>query len=269
MPYLYRLDQATHDQLQQTSRRTAKEDLAFILRHPRLFGHVVKVGVRGALGALRSDPTLGWLKAMDKVRAVAPDAILGAQWGGVETFIALVRRHAQRDDRCVEIGCGGGRITRLVRPLVGELVAMDVSAAMLAEARVGGGDDVVYAVVEGFGDNLPSDVYSLAVSHDVFVHFDFDDVSVYLTNLHRALRPGGRFIVSVNSLDSEAEREQYRRDLMAGAGHARRARMLPAATYEALFEVTGFEVLEAVRTPIEEYANGRTSGHLDYVLRRR
>jgi SAM-dependent methyltransferase len=266
---LYQLDQATQDQLRQAPPRTAREDVGFILRHPRLVGHVVKLGVRGALDALRSDPTLGWLKAADKVRRVAPDAILGAEWGGGETFMALVRRHAHHDDRCVEVGCGGGRITRLVRPLVSELVAMDVSKAMLDEAHIGGGEDVVYAVVEGFGNNLPSDAYSLAVSHDVFVHFDFDDVGLYLANLHRALRPGGRFIVSVCTLDNEAEREQYRRDVVAAAGHARRARMLPAAAYETLFEVMGFETLEAVRTPINEYANSRASGHLNYVVRRR
>src|SRR5437667_8676889 len=138
-------------------------------------------------------------------------------------------------DRCVEIGCGGGRITRLVRPLVSELVAMDVSLAMLEEARRGGGDDVRYEVVEGFGNNLPAGAYSLAVSHDVFVHFEFDDVGVYLVNLHRSLRPGGRFVVSVYTLDSEEERESYRLQLVPKAGHARRIRMLPAAAYARVF----------------------------------
>jgi SAM-dependent methyltransferase len=264
----YHLDENIQKRLREAAPTTAREDIAFILRHPRLFAHVAKLGVRGALNTIRSDPTLGWLKSSDKVRAVIPDAILGAEWGGIDTFMALVKQHASSIDRCVEIGCGGGRITHLVRPLVSELVAMDVSLTMLEEARRGGGNDVRYEVVEGFGNNLAAGAYSLAVSHDVFVHFDYDDVGVYLVNLHRSLRPGGRFVVSVYTLDSPAERETYRLQLVPKAGHARRIRMLPAAAYEMLFETLGFEVLDAVRTSNNEYAGAKTFGHLNYVLRR-
>jgi len=44
--------------------------------------------------------------------------------------------------------------------------------------------------------------------------------------------------------------------------------MLPAAAYETLFETLGFEVLDAVRTPNNEYAGAKTFGHLNCVLRR-
>ncbi len=277
----YQLDENTQKRLREAAPRRRTEDVVFLLKHPRLLAHTAKVGIRGALNALRSDPTLGWLRTVDGVRALAPDAVLGAEWGGVHTFMALVEQHARADDRCVEIGCGGGRLTCRIRPLVSELVAMDVSPAILEEARVGGGNDVRYEVVEGFGNNLPDGAYSLAVSHDVFVHFDLDDFGAYLANLYRSLQPKGRFVVSVYTLDSEEERQYYRRQLVASSGNARRIRMLPKAAYETLFDTLGFEVLDAVRTPNAdedpqwspdgraEYAGAKTFAHLNYALRRR
>jgi SAM-dependent methyltransferase len=238
-----------------------------LVTRPSLAVHMTKVATRGAAGAVRSDPTLGWLAGLEHVRRVAPDSIMGADWGGLDTFLAAVRRSVAPDAAALEIGCGGGRVTRLLRPLVGSLDAVDVSKAVIDEARkVEPG--ARYFVVDGLGENLPGAAYDAVVSHDVFVHFELDQTARYLLNVRRSLRTGGTFVASVYTLDSAEDRADYRDAIgQKLATDARRVRRFPAASYETLFGLFGFAVDTSMRTPASEYPKEKGATHLVYVAR--
>jgi SAM-dependent methyltransferase len=225
----------------------------------------------GAIEALKADATLGWLSSANQMRALERDAILGAEWGGMTGFTASLQEVAKRGDEALEIGCGGGRVTRVARPLVAHIDAVDVSEPMLEEAKRGtaGVDGIDFWVVEGFGDNLGSRKYDLALSHDVFVHFEFDEVARYACNVADALKPGGRFVVSVYTLDDENERQQYRMELMRKPLHPRRARRMPEAAYDTIWETAGFSIEGRRRSHSSEYAGDRSYTHLNYQLRLR
>ncbi|MGO9854937.1 MAG: class I SAM-dependent methyltransferase [Acidimicrobiales bacterium] len=250
-----------------------------IASHPRLIPHAVSTAARGALRgastAVQADPALGWMAAADQVHRIAPGAVFGADWGGLETFATTFGEHVGRDQVALEIGCGGGRVTRRLQPLVAELDAVDVSQVILDEARAVA-PNVRYSTVTGFGDSFADDRYDAVASHDVFVHFELDECARYLHNIARTLRPKGVLIVSVYTLDSDAEYEEYRTEISNSTQlTARRVRRFPSETYEKLLDIFGFEVTDRRRAEPGEYprlslavAGGGETPHLNFVARK-
>ena len=193
---------------------------------------------------------------------------MGADWGGLDTFMNVFEESIKPTEAALEIGCGGGRVTRKIRPLVAKLDAMDVSQAILDEAKAVC-PDVNYFIVSGFGDNLLESRYDVVASHDVFVHFELDECARYIYNVSRTLRSGGAFVFSVYTLDLESEIDTYRAAISSSTGFsARRARRFPSVAYETLLRAFGFEVTQRRRTPADEYSEEMPATHLNLVARK-
>jgi SAM-dependent methyltransferase len=93
---------------------------------------------------------------------------------------------------CLDIGCGTGRYTRLLRQMLPQgsrLVASDVSAAMLAQLSDGGAVPLLSAAEE-----LPLRTASLDVvtAFNCVHHFD---LARFLIAAARVLRPGGQLFI--------------------------------------------------------------------------
>jgi SAM-dependent methyltransferase len=98
-------------------------------------------------------------------------------------------------DVVVEVGCGVGRITRTLAQRAGRVIALDISAEMLALAsarnamlgnvdwRLGDGETLA-----GVPDAAADGVFS----HVVFQHIPDPAITLgYVTEIGRVLRPGG------------------------------------------------------------------------------
>ena len=244
-----------------------------LLRQPHLAIHAAKTAMRGASAGLRADHTLSWLIHVDTVRQVIPNGGMGATWGGLDTFMSLVAKHVDRSAHALELGCGGGRVTRHIRPLVGTLVANDVSQRILDEARAATVDlaPIEFRVAYGLGDDLRDGEFDAVIGHELLMQFDFDELLRFCSNIHRSLRPGGLLVASVYTFDDPAEIEQHMamiRDHGAGARSPFRVHRMPRRTYEDIFEASGFEIVEAQRSRADEYQAKKTP-HTNFVLRRR
>lgn len=244
-----------------------------LARQPQLAVHVAKIALRGASAGLRADHTLSWLIHVDTVRQVIPNGGMGATWGGLDTFMGLVAKHVDRSAHALELGCGGGRVTRHIRPLVGTLVANDVSERILAEARAATSDlaPIDFRVTYGLGDDLRDQEFDAVIGHELLMQFDFDELLRFCSNIHRSLKPGGLFVASVYTFDDAGEIEQHMgmiRDHGAGARSPFRVHRMPRQTYQDIFEACGFEIVEAQRSRPEEYQAKKTP-HTNFVLRRR
>ena len=124
--------------------------------------------------------------------------VLGAEWGNEETFLSMLERLGSSDRVALEIGCGGGRVTRRGVEIFRHVHAGDPSREMLRRLR-----DNVHAenmtlhrldgfTLEPFEDASLDFVYS----HDVFVHFSSLQVYPYLLEIRRVLKPQGTALVS-------------------------------------------------------------------------
>jgi SAM-dependent methyltransferase len=97
----------------------------------------------------------------------------------------------------LDIGCGTGRYTRLLRGLLPEgsrLVASDVSAAMLAQLEAGHGRARGVVPLLAAAEELPLRAASLDVvtAFNCVHHFD---LARFLTAVARVLRPGGQLFI--------------------------------------------------------------------------
>jgi ubiquinone/menaquinone biosynthesis C-methylase UbiE len=120
-----------------------------------------------------------------------PDAIL-------ETTAAYLSRLAPVE-RALDICCGTGAAMRVLRPLVrGQLVGLDISAGMLAEARRRTADAPGSALLEfvrGDALRMPfAGTFDLAVCFGAFGHILQSDQQRFVGEVARLLRPGGRFV---------------------------------------------------------------------------
>ena len=94
--------------------------------------------------------------------------------------------------RVLEVGCGRGFNTIRLAALVGQVVAIDVSAAAVLEARarVGRAATVLEGDVLEFADAAGFDGI---IDYSVFHHIPQVDWPRYVTSIARLIRPGGVF----------------------------------------------------------------------------
>jgi trans-aconitate methyltransferase len=99
---------------------------------------------------------------------------------------------------CVELGCGAGRLTRMLAGEFERVHALDVSAEMIAKAREASPGNVEFHQVDGTRVPLPDESVDAVFSVHVLQHLDdFGDVSAYLTDAARSLRSEGTLFVHI------------------------------------------------------------------------
>ncbi|WP_326795499.1 class I SAM-dependent methyltransferase [Streptomyces sp. NBC_01808] len=102
----------------------------------------------------------------------------------------------QPDDRVLDIGCGCGQTTRVAAALAaeGSALGVDLSAAMLAQARARAAEEGVgnvrFAQADAQVHDFADGAYDVAISRHGVMFFA-DPVAAF-ANVRRALRPAGR-----------------------------------------------------------------------------
>ncbi|HUZ21278.1 MAG TPA: methyltransferase domain-containing protein [Acidimicrobiales bacterium] len=101
--------------------------------------------------------------------------------------------------RVVDLGCGSGQLTLKIAPLVGSVLAVDVSQAMIdllaANARQAGVDNVEGRALPIEHLDVPAGFVDLVVSNYALHHLRDSDKAVAVRNAAGWLRPGGRLVV--------------------------------------------------------------------------
>lgn len=135
----------------------------------------------------------------ERARAYAELEFPGTYYLAFRDLPALVHEHA-RGSRALDFGCGTGRSTRFLRGLGLDVVGVDISAAMLEQARARDprGD---YRLVTA-GEPVPPGAAAFDV---ILAAFTFDNIptdelkTAALRSLRQRLAPNGRLIAVVSS----------------------------------------------------------------------
>lgn len=96
--------------------------------------------------------------------------------------------------RVLELGCGVGRILRAASQQFSEVIGIDVSEAAVSKARGLLSDRPNVQVELGTGVDLaeiPDSSIDLVISFAALTSMPTDVVAMYLTEIHRVLKPGG------------------------------------------------------------------------------
>ncbi len=162
--------------------------------------------------------------------------------------IEVIKRQLRPGDRVIDIGCGAGYATKIVAPLVREIVGIDRSPAMIGRARDSGGlprnahfavEDVSTLSSQSFG------TFDLALSVRCLINLpSWAAQQAALDRIADVLRSGGRLLLIEGCQEGRARLNRLRE----GVGLA----PMPPVEYNvdlnesALLEHLGgtFEVLE-------------------------
>lgn len=118
-------------------------------------------------------------------------------------------------EKVLEVGCGSGFPTRIVRQDVGHLTAVDFDAILIENANEG--TDPKWPVDFKVHDMLAGPVegpFDGAYTLDTFEHIEPSKECVFLDNLSNSLDKDGALIVGIPSLESQAHASEQSR-----AGH--------------------------------------------------
>jgi SAM-dependent methyltransferase len=139
----------------------------------------------------------------DRLAYRAPD--LDRFWAGGEQALdamlgAVEAPPIEPHHAILDLGCGLGRLTRPLARRAARVVALDVSAEMLARAQALNAhlDNVDW--IQGDGRTLPDVSVDVAVSFVVFQHLPDPALALgYVRELGRVLAPGGWAVLHVSN----------------------------------------------------------------------
>jgi SAM-dependent methyltransferase len=131
----------------------------------------------------------------------------------LDHVLGVVDTEVHATDTVVDIGCGVGRLTRVLSARAAHVHALDVSAEMLARARTLNAhlDNVTWHHGDGTTlQPIPDAVAEGVVSHVVFQHIPDPQVTYgYVREMGRVLRPGGWAVFQVSN-DPRIHAGQFR-----------------------------------------------------------
>jgi predicted TPR repeat methyltransferase len=165
--------------------------------------HLARLGVADAAHAM----SRAYVRALfDQYAPRFDEALKGLAYGGPARLREAVEktRPSVTFDHMLDLGCGTGLAGAAFRPLVRRLTGIDLSPAMVAQARA----KQIYDRLES-GDLLQflaaekrrGAVYDLVIAADVFVYlFDLASVAAAVALV---LSPGGLFGFTVETNDGE------------------------------------------------------------------
>jgi SAM-dependent methyltransferase len=167
-------------------------------------------------------------------RDTDPDQFWASGERDLDTILKTLDVEIAADDEVLEIGCGVGRMTRPIAARAGRVLALDVSAEMLAQAREENPELDRVTWIHGNGTSL-AEIGAASVdaclSHVVLQHIPDPAVILeYVTEMGRVLRSGGwaAFQVSNDERVHAPRRSGIRDRVRAFAGRAPRGQGHPA-----------------------------------------
>ncbi|MDQ3915243.1 MAG: methyltransferase domain-containing protein [Actinomycetota bacterium] len=146
---------------------------------------------------------------------------------------------ASAGDTVVEVGAGTGNFLALFRDAAARLVAVDLTPAMLAEARRHG----ALHLVAGDGRRLPlrSGCADLVTSAQALHHVH--DPATVVKELRRVTRPGGRVLI-VDQVATERYEEALMMTRLESARDPSHAVSRPPSAYRMIARAAGLEILD-------------------------
>ena len=218
---------------------------------------------RGRAGGAAGYPlrTLEMRRTWDALAGAESAVYVGDPARGAEELEGLFGRLGAdpRGGVCVEVGCGPGRMTGALADRFDEVVAVDVSPAMLERARANvKATNVTFRLVSGEGlDGLDRGSADALVCYLVLQHLPSRRViAAHLQEFARVLAPAGEAFVQVPVLGGGAGRvwRALRTPVVRLArrpdrGAAFRGHRLTGAELEAALVAAGLRVLATDEGP--------------------
>lgn len=181
-------------------------------------------------------------------RAADPDRFWTEGERDLDVLLDAVGATVAPDDDVLDLGCGLGRLTRVLAARAARVTALDVSPEMLERARSlhPGLDNVTWVLGDGTTFTGVEDAsLDAVVSHVVLQHLPTPELQLgYVAEIGRVLRPGGwaAFSLSTDPAIHRPWRRSAREALLTALGRA------PRGQHERAWLGSAVDVQELRRT---------------------
>ena len=148
-----------------------------------------------------------------KEQGVDPNAYLDTIWGKPD-WVHYYEPLVKQGDVVCEVGPGLGRWTLPIMDRVKKLYLVDYSRHVCEYWRKK--NDPRFGVVHSGNTRMPQipdGSVDFAMSWDVFVHMNIEQIYGFLQEFHRILRPGGMAIIDYLSVTNPSSIEWFKKDL--------------------------------------------------------
>ena len=161
--------------------------------------------------------------------------------GGPDLDAMLEAAELGGHERVLDVGCGAGHTAFAFAGGAQEVVALDLTEAMLEQTRAGARERDLANLEARSGDAeaLPFDDASFDIVTSRLAAHHFPHVECFVAEAHRVLRPGGRLLVSDSVSPEDATQDSYLQaiELLRDPSHVRNHRV---SQWSAMFTDTGF-----------------------------
>lgn len=118
-----------------------------------------------------------------------------------EELLQEFEKGAPMRGRILEMGCGSGKLTKLLLPRAREYWALDPSQEMLTLARRRLGAKSGLQLLQEVGDPFPKDLDVILAAVDVMNYMSEEEIRHFFERSRRALKPGGRLLFDLSSAE--------------------------------------------------------------------
>lgn len=211
--------------------------------------------VSGAVEGTATNGSFVWVLSRERLRRAVPDAAGGANWGREDLFCQPLLPRLDTQMRVLDLGCGAGRIGRLIAPHVAYLTCADVSSVLLAEARenLAALPNVDFVQTSGYGTSpLDEASFDLVYAQGVFSYLEPIPAVALLDGVCRVLRPGGVSFINFFTINQPGGEEYALRTArtVANRGRVSGSAMRPyiASQVQAMHTLVGLEAVDMIQT---------------------
>lgn len=127
----------------------------------------------------------------DHPQLTAFDTPEAMAWEAARQF-GIVRPFLHKDSVVLEIGAGSCHLSQEMARQVRHVYALDVSDEIATRIALPSNCQLV--ISDGISVPVPAESVDLAYSNQLMEHLHPDDAAEQLSNIHRALKPGGLYI---------------------------------------------------------------------------
>lgn len=116
----------------------------------------------------------------------------------------------------MEIGPGGGRITKLLLKRCSKIYAVDISEEMLLHLKNNFNDTPILSCILSDGKNIPgiaANTLDCIISFDAFVHMEPFEIFNYLEKSKKLLKSGGIGIVHFSDIETSIGFKQFKNEV--------------------------------------------------------
>lgn len=111
-------------------------------------------------------------------------------------YTDLIKEHTNKDSIVLDIGCGGGRLTKSIAPHVKKIYGIDYSKELIKSAKKSKLSNITYKTMDGEKLDFNKNTFDVVISQAV-INKDMCKAKPTLKSIKKVLKPNGKIVIKM------------------------------------------------------------------------